>query len=275
MARSARRRPLDGSLEEIEDLLASLAFAHTHLALRLQVCPPPGAALPPLGDLALTAGLFALSAALLVPAARRLASADLGRRHLVPLGLAALVLVAAFALLLDAFVDARLAPTATGWAATIAALLAYLGFHVVLLALCFAHLGARVWQGLATTRQRATFDNIALLWWGSCVQGVIVALLLWALHFAFCYVLVSVGCTEVLKGAAITPEGLRVAAGAATVLALLLGGAWLLRACRGFAAGRGDLLPKVRLASAALAFVAMLWTGLPLALVPACSGAGG
>jgi cytochrome c oxidase subunit I+III len=36
---------------------------------------------------------------------------------------------------------------------------------------------ARVWSGLVTTRQRSTFDNIALLWWGGCAQGVIVALL--------------------------------------------------------------------------------------------------
>ena len=143
----------------------------------LKVCPPPGAALPPLADIALAVGAFALSAALLVPTARRLSSRAPGRRHLVPLAAAGLAQLAAFGVLLDALGAAGIAPTTTGWAATIAALLAYLGLHAVLLAICAAHLGARLWQRLVTTRQRATFDNVALLWWGSCAQGVVVAVL--------------------------------------------------------------------------------------------------
>jgi cytochrome c oxidase subunit I+III len=158
-------------------VLASMAFAHTHLALRLQVCPPPGAALPSLGDIALAVGGFALSAVLFMPAARRLSTRALGRGHLVPLGAALVLLVAAFAVLLNAFAAAGLAPTTTGWGATIAGLLSYLGFHVALLALCAPYLGARLWRGWVTPRQRATFDNVALLWWGSCLQGVIVAVL--------------------------------------------------------------------------------------------------
>jgi cytochrome c oxidase subunit I+III len=59
----------------------------------------------------------------------------------------------------------------------VASLIAYVGLHVALLALCAAYLGARVWRGLVTPRQRATFDNVALLWWCGCVQGVVVALL--------------------------------------------------------------------------------------------------
>ena len=72
---------------------------------------------------------------------------------------------------------ARLDPTAHGWSATIAGLLAYLGLHLAILAVAAPYLGARLWQRLVTPRARATFDNIALLWWGTCAQGVIVALL--------------------------------------------------------------------------------------------------
>jgi cytochrome c oxidase subunit I+III len=38
-------------------------------------------------------------------------------------------------------------------------------------------LGVRIWRGEVAPHQRATFDNTALLWWGGCLQGVIVALL--------------------------------------------------------------------------------------------------
>jgi hypothetical protein len=105
------------------------------------------------------------------------------------------------------------------------------------------------------------------------VRAASAPLLLWALHFAFCYVVVAVGCTAVGRGADAAPGDLRLALVAATVLALALGMWLLLRACRASLAGAGDLLPRVRLACAALAFVAMLWTGLPLTLLPVCGTA--
>lgn len=112
------------------------------------------------------------------------------------------------------------------------------------------------------------FPFFAGTWSGSA------PLLLWALHFAFCYGAVAVGCTAILHGGAwLTAEQLRLLMGGATVLALALGALLLWRA---FAAGRqvgGRLLPRVRLLGALMALVGMAWTGLPLALLPAC-GAG-
>jgi len=163
-------------------VLASLAFGHVHLAMLAPVCPPPGAALPPPGQVWLAAAGFAASGALLGWSGRPLAAgAALRRARLLPLLAATGVLVAAFGGLLAAVVGTGLAPTAHGWSATLAALLAYLGFHVAVVLVAAAYLGARIWHGEVTPRQRATFDNIALLWWGSCVQGVIVALLPYAL----------------------------------------------------------------------------------------------
>jgi cytochrome c oxidase subunit I+III len=158
-------------------VLASVAFAHVHLAMRLAVCPPPGAALPSWSATGLAAAGFAASAALLLPGARRLSTRALGRLHVLPVAVAAALLLGAFGLLLRAHAAAGLAPAADGWSASVAGLLAYLGFHVAVQAIAAAYLMARVWSGLVTTRQRSTFDNIALLWWGGCAQGVIVALL--------------------------------------------------------------------------------------------------
>jgi cytochrome c oxidase subunit I+III len=158
-------------------VLASMAFGHMHLAMLLDVCPPPGAALPPLSDVALAAAGFVLSGGLLAPGTRRLATHALGRAHLLPLGASLAVLVASFWGLLGAFLDAGLAPSANGWSATVASLLSYLGFHVALIGVAAVYLASRLWRGLVTSRERATFDNVALLWWGSCAQGVIVALL--------------------------------------------------------------------------------------------------
>jgi hypothetical protein len=99
-------------------------------------------------------------------------------------------------------------------------------------------------------------------------------LLLWSLHFAFCYGIVAAGCAAILQaGALITPMQLRLVLAGGTMAALGLGGGLLLCACHAVRQGQGDLLPKVRLASALLALVGMLWTGLPLALLPVCRAA--
>ena len=158
-------------------VLGSMVFGHVHLAMLAPSCPPPGAALPPLGRVALAAGGFILSGALFAWSGRGLGARSLGRSRLLPLLGAGVVMAGAFTLLLWAFVDAGLAPSAHGWGATIAALLSYLGFHVLLLLVAAAFVAARLWHGLLTPRQRATYDNTALLWWGSCAQGVITALL--------------------------------------------------------------------------------------------------
>jgi hypothetical protein len=95
-------------------------------------------------------------------------------------------------------------------------------------------------------------------------------LLLWAGHFAFCYVAVAVGCTAALQGGGITPQGVRWVLIGATALALGGGVGLLWGACRAGRRTQGDLLPVVRGAAALLALVGMVWTGLAVGLVGAC-----
>ncbi len=158
-------------------VLASTAFAHVHLSMQLDVCPPPGALLPPLRDMLLAAACFAASSVLYAVTGAGIGQQVLPRTRLLPLALAFAAAVAGTWLLIGGMSAAGLAPTATGWAASIAALVSYLGFHTAILAVLGAYLAARLWQHWAGPRQRATFDNIALVWWGSCVQGIVVALL--------------------------------------------------------------------------------------------------
>jgi cytochrome c oxidase subunit I+III len=158
-------------------VLASMAFSHLHVAMRLPVCPPPGSSLAPLHELLLVCGGFLASGALFRWWGRDAGERPLTRGRLALLGGSTAVLIGSFVLLLRGLLDAGLAPTASAWGATLAAVVSYLGFHVVLLVLAAGYLAARVWQGLATPWQVATHDNIALLWWGTCVQGIAVALL--------------------------------------------------------------------------------------------------
>jgi hypothetical protein len=91
---------------------------------------------------------------------------------------------------------------------------------------------------------------------------------LWALHFAFCYAGLALGChagwdrgEAPLRGLLLTGSALAVAAAS-----LLLWRAWLqLRSDR--AAG---LLSQVRLAAAVMAWIGIVWTSVPLLLLPLC-----
>jgi cytochrome c oxidase subunit I+III len=159
-------------------IFASMAFAHIHLAMASDVCPPPGAALPPWPLLLAACGGFALSAAAVVWSGRPLARRPAGalRTAFALLGAAGLA-TAAFVALLLAHLDAGLLPKAQAWSASVAALLGYVGVHVVLLGICALYLIARAHAGLLTPRQRASHDNCALLWWCACAEGVAVALL--------------------------------------------------------------------------------------------------
>nr|WP_246294935.1 cbb3-type cytochrome c oxidase subunit I [Schlegelella koreensis] len=156
-------------------VLASIVFAHIHVAMRGAVCPPPGAALPPLGTTALGAAAFVASSLFVALAGRGAARATPSRWRGGWLVAAALAAVAGFAALLLAHQSAGLAPRATAWGATVAALLSYLGFHVVLMLFFAAYLGARIGCGLVTPRQRATLENVALLWHASTAQALAVA----------------------------------------------------------------------------------------------------
>ncbi|MBL0726568.1 cbb3-type cytochrome c oxidase subunit I [Piscinibacter sp. HJYY11] len=165
-------------------VLASMAFAHIHLSMRLDVCPPPGAALPPLRDMLLVTAGFAASAGLYAFTGKGIGQRPLPRWRLLLLGLALASALAATWGLVGGMADAGLAPKATGWAASIAAMLFYQGFHFGILLVMGAFLAARIARGWARPRQRATFDNTGLMWWGACLQGAIVALLPHAMVWA-------------------------------------------------------------------------------------------
>ncbi|HEV7914091.1 MAG TPA: cytochrome ubiquinol oxidase subunit I, partial [Albitalea sp.] len=155
-------------------VLAAMAFAHVHVALRAYICPPPGAALPSMGAMTAVAAGWAASSLLLWLGMRRLEAPPGGWRCVAVIAAAALA-VGAFAALLLAHRDSGLVPQAQAWSATVAALLAYQGLHALLIVVLAAYLVARAASGLLLPRQRATLDNIALLWHGGCAQGVVMA----------------------------------------------------------------------------------------------------
>jgi cytochrome c oxidase subunit I+III len=157
-------------------VFASMAFAHMHVGMRAETCPPPGAALPDLSRLAWAVAGFGLSAALVGAAAPAL------NRRPLSMMRAALCFVPAAALAAAGFwallaAHHALLPRADAWSASLAALLGYVGLHAVLIGIVTGYLLARAGAGLLTPRQRATYDNIALLWWCAMVQGVGVAVL--------------------------------------------------------------------------------------------------
>ena len=167
-------------------IFASFLFAHIHISMRLEVCPPPGSRLPePLWPL-LSCGLL-LAGSLLIEWTRRTAvvskagagaEAEAGRRQgwqRVAIMLALACMVGAFAADLRSQGLAGLDPTAHAWGATIAAMLAYQGLHAVLLAILAFYLLARSWTGRLTPTSRATLDNCALVWHYATVQGLVIA----------------------------------------------------------------------------------------------------
>ncbi|PIM50994.1 cytochrome ubiquinol oxidase subunit I [Roseateles chitinivorans] len=154
-------------------IFASMAFAHLHVAMRLDVCPPPGVGLAEATALWLQTLAFALSW-LLVAAAGRGAW-----RAPVPAWRSALLLPA-FALAAWAF-HAGLAsawpsdrpPTLDAWTGTLAALHALQGVQIVVAALLALYYGVRIASGLIRPRQHATRESVVLLWGWICVQGAI------------------------------------------------------------------------------------------------------
>ncbi|MGE5864933.1 MAG: cytochrome ubiquinol oxidase subunit I, partial [Rhizobacter sp.] len=100
------------------------------------------------------------------------------------LGLAAVAALAATWLLITSLQDASLSPTTTGWAASVAVLLSYQGFHLVIMLVMGLFVACRIGCRWTGPRQRASYDNTGLMWWGSCVQGVVVALLPHAMVWA-------------------------------------------------------------------------------------------
>src|SRR5690606_21659927 len=143
------------------------AFAHIHVSMALDVCPPPGARLP--------AGA-AWPVAMLLAASASMAWAVRGLPHgrhwrlRLGVGLAMALAIGAIGLEIGTFLQAGLAPRANAWSATVAALLSWQGFHALVLALMGCYVLARSWAGHLRTNARATLDNTALMCHGIVLQ---------------------------------------------------------------------------------------------------------
>jgi cytochrome c oxidase subunit I+III len=152
-------------------IFASLAFAHVHVSMAAQVCPPPGAALPDSVWAWGAGGLLAAGSVLMLVARRAVE----GRQWLLRACVAAAMVcvIAAFGLDLAGHVQARLDPTSQAWSATVGALLGWQGFHAIVLAVMGGYLLARSWSGKLADNARATMDNTWLMWHYVTVQGVV------------------------------------------------------------------------------------------------------
>jgi len=156
-------------------IFASFVFAHLHVSMRGDSCPPVGARLANDEAIVVSAALW-IASSTLVWLASRWRLGDAGRQRV----LHALVIVGALALGLGAatiewgaHAAAGLAPARDGWSATVAMLVAWQLFHAVVLALMAAFLVARISSGLLGPRSRATLDNVALFWHASVLQVLI------------------------------------------------------------------------------------------------------
>ena len=149
-------------------VFASLVFAHVHVAMAGAVCPPPGASLPVWGWPVASAALLLAGTAAMLWAQKMPGRA----------GVWVLVLTALLCLLIATGLDgwghrlAGLQPTTNAWSATVAALLAWQGFHVLVLVLMGLYVCARRWTGRLQPRARASLDNTALLWHYTTAQGL-------------------------------------------------------------------------------------------------------
>ena len=154
-------------------VFASLAFAHVHVAMAAEVCPPPGASLP-LWGWPVAAAVLLLAGSAAMAGARALLGR--GRKH----GVWLLVLLALLCMLAATGLDgwgqrqrlAGLEPAANAWSATVAALLAWQGFHAAVLLLMGLYVCARSWRGRLLPQARASLDNTALLWHYVTAQGL-------------------------------------------------------------------------------------------------------
>jgi cytochrome c oxidase subunit I+III len=150
-------------------VFASLAFAHIHVAMALDVCPPPGALLPAGGSW--SAGLLVTASALMAWSVRRLGQGGDGLLRLAVL-LAMAGSIGAFGIDLAAHLQAGLSPRDQAWSATVAALLAWQGLHALVLLTMGSYVMARSWAGILRLDARATLDNSALMWHYVTGQGI-------------------------------------------------------------------------------------------------------
>jgi len=159
-------------------IFASFAFAHIHVSMALDVCPPPGASLP-VGGL-WPAGLLLAASGLMVWAQRCLGRDERQGRLRLAVLLAMGAALGAIGLDLLTHLDNGLAPRADAWSATVAALVSWQGFHALVLLVMGGYVIARSWAGWLRPDARATLDNTALMFHGVAAQGLVgMALVRW------------------------------------------------------------------------------------------------
>lgn len=162
-------------------IFASFVFAYIHISMMSPIsCPPPNAALAapmwPLLSCALMIGASILFETMRRRTGTQTAISQTWVRLIV---IIAMVLVAAgFAAEFAGQRQAGLDPAAQAWSAAVAALLAYQGFHVLILLLAGGYVLARSWSGKLGTDSRGTLDNTALMWHGATLQVVLGALVI-------------------------------------------------------------------------------------------------
>ena len=156
-------------------ICASFLFAHIHVSMLSDVCPPAGARLPA-GRFAAVAATLCVASSLLLEFGRRAAGlpGSTRARGLLTAAVAgALVgMLASAGSALAGHLDAGLAPADNAWSATVAALVGYQVLHVVVVFVMGCYLIARIWSGRLTPHSRATLDNTALMWHYTAIQGV-------------------------------------------------------------------------------------------------------
>jgi cytochrome c oxidase subunit I+III len=154
-------------------VFAAFAFTYIHVSMRLQICPPPGAKLPDAQWPLLSLVLMAASSAMIWLARRHPLGEGQPQRGLLWLVAGALLcMLAAFtADSYSLWVLARLDPQSSAWGAAIAAMNAYQGLHLVLLAFIGPWIAARSLGHKLTPGSRAALDCGALIWHYTSIQG--------------------------------------------------------------------------------------------------------
>jgi cytochrome c oxidase subunit I+III len=165
-------------------ICASFAFAHVHVSLMSDVCPPAGARLPAL-RFDVTSVVAWLGSALLLEIVRRWNVSRDTTPAKIMFGIVVVLALtsAAFGFAANAWghMDAALEPKANAWSATVMTLISYQGLHVVVIALMAAYLIARFASSRLRPNARATLDNTVLFWQYAAVQGAVTVVAIQAL----------------------------------------------------------------------------------------------
>ncbi|MDQ0072281.1 cytochrome c oxidase subunit I+III [Variovorax boronicumulans] len=157
-------------------IFVSFLFTHIHLSMAAEVCPPPGAALPPLQWPLASGVLLLLGSAAMAVAVRRPLQPAAQRTVRWLAGFAMLSAACALGFDLTGHWRAGLDPRDEAWSASVGMLLGYQAFHVAVLLLMGGYVLVRSWTGRLQPAARATLDNTALMWHCVTAQGVLGAL---------------------------------------------------------------------------------------------------